>query len=98
MGDQIFAGVRRTKIVATLGPASAELELVKQLITAGTNVFRCNFSHGDHAFHRRVMDFIRQAAGELAVPVAIMQDLQGPKLRIGELQGGGRWSWCRAGR
>ncbi|HEY6635254.1 MAG TPA: pyruvate kinase [Acidimicrobiia bacterium] len=79
---------RQTKIVATLGPAVASLEGVRSLIEAGMDVARLNFSHGGHEVHRRFHDWIRTAAADVGRTVAIMQDIQGPKLRIGEFPGG----------
>ncbi len=79
---------RRTKIVATIGPASASSEMCTRLIEAGVNVFRLNMSHGDHAGHRIAYEYIRKAAGELLLPVAVMADLCGPKIRTGRFEGG----------
>lgn len=76
---------RNTKIVCTVGPASADREAIRRLIQAGANVFRLNFSHGDHAWHSRVLRLIRDVAVEENAPVAIMQDLCGPKIRISRL-------------
>ena len=76
---------RRTKIVATLGPASDSPAMIRQLIDAGVDVFRLNFSHGSHESHGKAIRDIRQAASEKSRPVAILQDLQGPKIRTGEL-------------
>lgn len=78
---------RRTKIVATIGPASNTLERVKQLILAGANVFRLNFSHGSHEAHLASLNVIRQASDELGIPAAVLQDLSGPKIRISEVEG-----------
>ncbi|MEE8350119.1 MAG: pyruvate kinase [Acidobacteriota bacterium] len=78
--------MRRAKIVATLGPASDTLEMIQELIRAGMNVARLNFSHGDHASHGRTISRIREASNNLSAPVAIMQDLQGLKIRTGELE------------
>ncbi len=89
MRDPWEGGRRATRIVATLGPASAEEETIRALIRAGVDVFRCNFSHGDHAFHGRTFERIRRAARTEGKPVAILQDLQGPKIRVGDLPGGG---------
>ncbi|HEX7227541.1 MAG TPA: pyruvate kinase, partial [Candidatus Binatia bacterium] len=75
--------MRRTKIVCTIGPASASRKVLKGLIQAGMNVARLNFSHGDYAFHKEVIQNIRQIARRLDKPVAILQDLAGPKLRLG---------------
>jgi pyruvate kinase len=80
--------MRRTKIVATLGPASSSPEVIRRLITAGTDVARLNFSHGTHEEHARSIADIRAISGELDTPVTILQDLQGPKIRVGELPGG----------
>ena len=79
--------VRRTKIVATLGPASNTYEKIRDLIAAGLNVTRLNFSHGSHENHAEVFAMVRKASAELGKPVAILQDLQGPKIRLGKLEG-----------
>lgn len=79
--------MRRTKIVCTIGPASASDKMLESLIRAGMNVARLNFSHGDYAFHRRVIRKIRQLERKLDMPVAILQDLPGPKIRIGAIAG-----------
>lgn len=75
----------KTKIVATIGPASDTLEVLTQLIKAGMNVARLNFSHGDPAYHGAVIERIREAAKVTDKRVAIMGDLPGPKMRIGDL-------------
>ena len=80
-------GTRRAKIVATLGPASDGLE--RDLIAAGVDVVRLNFSHGEEHEHARRCEAIRAAAAEAGRVVAVMQDLQGPKIRVGNLVGGG---------
>lgn len=80
--------MRRTKIVATLGPASNTPEMVMQLLKAGVDVVRLNFSHGTHDDHAKSIRIVRQAAKELNRPVAILQDLQGPKIRTGPLMAG----------
>ena len=72
-----------TKIVSTLGPASSAPETIKALAEAGVNVFRLNFSHGSHDAHRKNVASIRQAEKEIGRPLAILCDMQGPKLRIG---------------
>ncbi|KFF41313.1 MAG: pyruvate kinase [Candidatus Atelocyanobacterium thalassa isolate SIO64986] len=74
---------RRTKIVATIGPATQNKEILRKLILAGATTFRLNFSHGDHEYHAHSIQLIRQVAFELHQPVAILQDLQGPKIRLG---------------
>jgi len=78
---------RRTKIVATVGPASDSPAMIRQLIDAGVNVFRLNFSHGSHETHAKAITSIREAATEKSEPVAVLQDLQGLKIRTGELAG-----------
>jgi pyruvate kinase len=78
----------RAKIVATLGPASQSKEVIRELIYSGVNVFRLNFSHGDHATHATVIERIREVNEELRVHTSILQDLQGPKIRIGQVEGG----------
>lgn len=80
--------MRKTKIVATVGPASDSAQALRQLIQGGVDVFRLNMSHGDHATHRRVIRSIRTIAEELNLPTAILVDLQGPKLRLGTFEGG----------
>jgi pyruvate kinase len=79
---------RKTKIIATLGPASASAEAVRGLVAAGMDVARLNFSHGDHATHRQLADWVRQAAREAGRPIALLQDIQGPKIRVGVFPGG----------
>lgn len=81
--------VLRTKIVCTVGPASRDSEVLKQLLSAGMDVARLNFSHGDPAFHAENIRRIRATAAALGKPVAILGDLQGPKLRVGIMQEGG---------
>ena len=76
---------RKAKIVATIGPASDSKEMLERLIKAGGNVGRLNFSHGTHEQHAARIKTIRSIADELGVSVGILQDLQGPKIRIGEL-------------
>lgn len=80
--------LRRTKIVATVGPASSSSEVLESLIRAGANVFRLNFSHGDHGDKRALIKKIRTISPKLSQPIAILGDLQGPKIRVGQLKGG----------
>jgi pyruvate kinase len=80
--------MRRTKIVATLGPATSSEESIGALIRVGVDVTRFNFSHGDHQMHLRNAEIVRTAAKEAGRNVAVMQDLQGPKIRTGEVEGG----------
>jgi pyruvate kinase len=79
----------RTKIVCTIGPASRSPEMLRELIRSGMNVARLNFSHGGHDIHGENIARIRKASEEAGQPVAILIDLQGPKLRVGEMQGEG---------
>ncbi len=76
---------KRTKIVCTIGPASHSASKLKQMVRAGMNVARLNLSHGIHADHKKLIRNIRSVARELKHPVAIIGDLQGPKIRVGEL-------------
>ena len=80
--------MKRTKIVATMGPASAPREVMKELVLAGMNVVRLNFSHGEHSVHGQVLETIRSIDEELGTHTATLADLQGPKLRVGEIDGG----------
>ena len=73
--------LRRTKIVATLGPASSDPKVIKRLIEAGVNVFRLNFSHGSREMHQKNIALIRSEAQRSGMPVGVLQDLQGPKIR-----------------
>lgn len=77
---------KRTKIVATLGPASATYDTIKELIRSGANVFRLNTSHGSIEDHQEKFDLVRKIASDMGVFVGIMVDLQGPKIRIGNLK------------
>ena len=80
---------RRTKIIATVGPASSSPGLLEALVTAGVNVFRLNMSHGDHAGHQSAYENIRAIAQRLSKPVAILADLCGPKIRTGKFENEG---------
>ena len=77
---------KRTKILATIGPASDTLEMIKSLMKAGVNVFRLNFSHGTHEYHYDVLQHIRKAEKETGLFVGVLQDISGPKIRVGNLQ------------
>ncbi|KZR89667.1 pyruvate kinase [Synechococcus sp. MIT S9508] len=79
---------RRTKIVATIGPATESPERIRELVQAGATTFRLNFSHGDHSEHAARVATIRQVAHELGVHIGILQDLQGPKIRLGRFEEG----------
>ena len=76
----------KTKIVATVGPACDSYEQLKNLVIAGVNVFRLNFSHGSHEDKKKIIDNIRAINKELGCTIAILGDLQGPKLRVGEIE------------
>ena len=77
-----------TKIVATMGPASWHKDVMKDMIIAGVNVFRVNFSHGDHETHRRTIRLVKELNSEFNCKTAVLADLQGPKLRIGDVEEG----------
>ncbi|TVP68239.1 MAG: pyruvate kinase [Leptolyngbya sp. LCM1.Bin17] len=79
---------RRTKIVATIGPASSSKATLKQMIDAGMNVARLNFSHGSYDDHARMITLLREVSEEHNAPITLLQDLQGPKIRVGQLPGG----------
>lgn len=92
---------RRTKIVATLGPATSNAEMIVKLIEAGVNVFRLNFSHGNRETHKNNIDLIRSESKRLDRPIGVLQDLQGPKIRIAkfandkiELKQGDKFDLC----
>ncbi|MGH7542554.1 MAG: pyruvate kinase, partial [Gemmatimonadota bacterium] len=81
--------MRRTKIVCTIGPASSSAEQLERLVAAGMDVARLNFSHGTHAEHAEVIRQIRNREERWGRPIAILQDLQGPKIRLGTFGPGG---------
>ncbi len=80
--------MRRTKIIATVGPAVASAEGIDKLVAAGIDVARLNFSHGTHNTHRQFAEWVRAASDAHGRPVALLQDIQGPKLRVGTFPGG----------
>lgn len=80
--------MRKTKIVCTMGPSSANLNTIKQMILAGMNVARFNMSHGSHQSHHELIELVKQARQELGVPVAIMIDTKGPEIRVRQFQNG----------
>jgi pyruvate kinase len=80
--------VRKTKVIATIGPACDGLDTIKAMIHAGMNVARLNFSHDTHVEHRKRLELVRQAARELGANIAVMLDTKGVKIRTGRLQGG----------
>src|SRR5262249_53231218 len=83
----MLSSVRRTKIVATLGPSTDRPLVLEKILAAGVNVVRLNFSHGDHEAHGRRIRRVRAAARTVGRPIAILMDLQGPKIRTGILEG-----------
>ena len=80
---------RKTKIVATVGPASSSPEMIKKLIIAGTDIFRLNFSHGENVQKLELIKNIRQVSDKAGRQVGILGDLQGPKIRTGKMAGDG---------
>jgi len=81
---------RRTKIVCTIGPSTSEKSQIKKLVEHGMNVARLNFSHGTHEDHAKVIENIREVASEYQQSIAILMDLQGPKIRVGRMKDGGQ--------
>ena len=79
---------RSAKILATIGPASSSPDMLKLLAEVGVNAFRLNFSHGSHSDHARSIDFIRNIENETGKPIAVIADMQGPKIRCGQFKGG----------
>lgn len=79
---------RATKIVATIGPASSSPEILLQMMQAGLDVVRLNFSHGTADDHRQRAEMVREAARKVGREIAIMADLQGPKIRVGKFENG----------
>ena len=88
LGMGQFDQNRRTKIVATIGPATESPERIKELVQAGATTFRLNFSHGDHSEHASRIATIRQVSEEVGINIGILQDLQGPKIRLGRFADG----------
>jgi len=78
--------MRRTKIVCTVGPATESEEMIERLVLAGMNVARINFSHGTHDYLHELVKRIKRVRAKVKKPVAILQDLQGPKIRIGVIK------------
>ncbi|MEK6780482.1 MAG: pyruvate kinase [Bacteroidota bacterium] len=78
----------KTKIVATVGPASNNKEMLRALVKEGVDVFRLNFSHGTHEDHLKVINYVREINAEMGTNVALLQDLQGPKIRVNDMQPG----------
>ena len=80
--------MRKTKIIATLGPVSGNVDTISSLIKAGVNLFRLNLSHSNHKYHADIISTIRNASASLGIDVSIIADLQGPKIRLGDFEGG----------
>ena len=78
--------MRKTKIIATLGPASSSNDQIKALINAGVNVFRINFSHSEKSLHKEVIKRIQSIRSELKIPVGILADTKGPEIRLGVVE------------
>jgi pyruvate kinase len=81
---------KRTKIVCTLGPSSNTVEGIEGLLRAGMNVVRINFSHGSHEDHKKTIGYVRQVASKYKYSIPILMDLQGPKIRVGQMKDGGQ--------
>ena len=79
---------KKTKIVATLGPASSNEKIMEEMVLSGVDVFRINFSHADHMEVKKNIKLIRELGEKLGSNTSILADLQGPKLRIGEVEKG----------
>jgi len=86
----MLSGSRRTKIVCTLGPSSNTLEGIERLYRAGMNVVRINFSHGSHEDHERTIGYVREVARKHKYSLPVLMDLQGPKIRVGNMKDGGQ--------
>lgn len=86
----MLGSTRRTKIVCTLGPSSNTLEGIEDLYRAGMNVVRINFSHGSHEDHKRTIGYVRQVAKKYKYSLPVLMDLQGPKIRVGNMKDGGQ--------
>jgi len=81
--------MRKTKIICTMGPATRDIETIKELIYAGMNVARFNFSHGDHEYHKEHMDLVKEASRQTGIPVALLLDTKGPEIRTGKIKDNG---------
>src|SRR6185369_3775760 len=79
--------IRKTKIVATVGPASSSPKMLQQLMQSGVDIFRLNFSHGENSEKQELIERIREVSGRLGRDVGILADLQGPKIRTGKMRG-----------
>lgn len=86
----MLSGSRRTKIVCTLGPSSNTLESIEKLYRAGMNVVRINFSHGSHEDHEKTIGYVREISKKYQYSIPVLMDLQGPKIRVGQMKDGGQ--------
>ena len=86
--SKVAAVERKTKIIATIGPATGDRETIGKLVAAGMDVARLNFSHGDPETHRHWARWVHEAAEEQGRAVAVLQDIQGPRIRVGTFPGG----------
>ena len=84
----MLGSARRTKIVCTLGPSSNTVEKIEELLRAGMNVVRINFSHGTHEDHKRTIGYVREVAAKYEYSIPVLMDLQGPKIRVGDMKDG----------
>lgn len=80
--------MRKTKIICTIGPASESEEKLRELMIAGMNVARFNFSHGSHEEHKKKFDRVIKISNELGIPVATLLDTKGPEIRLKDIEGG----------
>ncbi len=87
MTESLSNNTQKTKIIATIGPATSSYEMLKKLAEEGVDVFRLNFSHGSHEVHEQTMNHILKLRDELGIHLSILADLQGPKIRIGKIEG-----------
>ncbi len=87
----MLTGTRKTKIVCTIGPSSNSLEMIEKLYLAGMNVARINFSHGSHEDHAQTIRYIRKVARKYQYSIPVLMDLQGPKIRVGMMEGGAQF-------
>ena len=78
--------INKTKIIATIGPSSYNKKILEEMIISGIDAVRLNFSHGEYNEHKKVIENTRKISNNLNIPIAIIQDLQGPKIRIGKIK------------
>ena len=85
---EVFAYMRKTKIICTLGPSSDSEGMLREMMLAGMNVCRFNFSHGTHEEHKKKLDLVKRLREELRLPVAALLDTRGPEIRLGDFETG----------